>query len=651
MKKQLKIVLYFLVLSNAAYSQTSKVYWGDQNIDQIIRTNTDASGTEFISSVQNPSGIAINSSNGKMYFSETGDIYEADLVDGTGELKTVDNANQFTRRIVIDHLNQKIYWVNFSLGTVSWSNIDGSEAEDIVTGLSSPWAIDVDPINKKIYWSDTGSDKIQRANLDGSGVKDVITGAGWREGMALDLINGKIYWTDIDANVVSRANLDGTEQENVITNADVTMGSPSSIKIDPVEGKLYWGDRFSDYIKRANLDGSTIEDVAIATRPSTIALADFTDPEIISIARQDPVVQNTDAASVTYRVTFTEPMLGVSADDFVFSGTASGSVDNITMISDYKVFDIEVSSLTTPASCDFSDLNLDINPSHNLMDLNGNLFNGTITAEEIYSISEKIMPNVVTQNITVKLDANGSATITATDVNNGSNDNCTADNDLDMALTGTTTFDCSAIGTPQTVTLTVTDAKGNSETADATVTVVDEKAPSVVAQDITVNLDGNGAATITAADVNNGSNDNCTAEANLILALTGKTTFDCSDIGVAQTVTLKVTDASGNTATDDATITISESTACVTGIDTNEMEELTLYPNPSDNIVFLRSDLLNSKSVKLEVYNAQGGLVRSNNVRPHLNQITVNFEDLDAGYYYLKVRLSKGPVTRKVIIK
>ncbi|MDN5214948.1 T9SS type A sorting domain-containing protein [Fulvivirgaceae bacterium BMA12] len=651
MKKQLKIALYFLMLSYTAYSQTSKVYWGDQNIDQIIRTNPDASGTEPISSVQNPSGIAINSSNGKMYFSETGDIYEADLADGSGEIKTVDNANQFTRRIVIDHLNQKIYWVNFSLGTVSWSNIDGSEAEDIVTDLSSPWAIDVDPINEKLYWSDTGSDKIQRSNLDGSGVEDIITGTGLREGMALDLINGKIYWTDIDTDVVSRANLDGTEQENVITTADVAMGSPSSIKIDPVEGKLYWGDRSSDFIKRANLDGSTIEDVATATRPSAIALADLTDPEIVSIARQDPVEQNTDAISVTYRVTFTEPMLGVSADDFVFSGTASGSVNSITMISDYKVFDIEVSSLTTPVSCDFSDLNLDINPSHNLMDLNGNLFNGTITTEEIYSISEKIVPNVVTQNITVKLDANGSATVTTTDINNGSSDNCTADNDLIMALIGTATFDCSAIGTPQTVTLSVTDAKGNSRTAEATVTVVDEKAPDVVVQDITVNLDGNGTATITAADVNNGSSDNCTAEANLILALTGKTTFDCSDIGVAQTVTLRVTDASGNTTTDDATITINESTACVTGIDTKEGQELTLYPNPSDKIVFLRSERLNNKPVELEIYNAQGGLVRSNHIRPHLNQIAVNFEGLGSGYYYLKVKLSKGSTTRKIIIK
>jgi len=61
----------------------------------------------------------------------------------------------------------------------------------------------------------------------------------------------------------------------------------------------------------------------------------------------------------------------------------------------------------------------------------------------------------------------------------------------------------------------------------------------------------NGSATITAADVNNGSNDEC----GPVTLSVSKTTFDCSNIGT-NTVTLKVTDATGNTATCSATVTV-----------------------------------------------------------------------------------------------
>ena len=75
-------------------------------------------------------------------------------------------------------------------------------------------------------------------------------------------------------------------------------------------------------------------------------------------------------------------------------------------------------------------------------------------------------PTVVTQDITVSLDANGAATITVADieptdvVNNitGSTDNCSAYADLTFAL-DQTAFDCTHLANNgvNTVTLSVTD--------------------------------------------------------------------------------------------------------------------------------------------------------------------------------------------------
>jgi alpha-tubulin suppressor-like RCC1 family protein len=111
-----------------------------------------------------------------------------------------------------------------------------------------------------------------------------------------------------------------------------------------------------------------------------------------------------------------------------------------------------------------------------------------------------------------------------------------------------------AVGTTA-VTATATDASGNTATSAFTVTVTEPQLPTAVAQNLSVTLDASGTASITAAQVNNGSSDNCTAAANLTLSVSPGT-FTCANLG-ANTVTLTVADASGNQSTSTATVTVS----------------------------------------------------------------------------------------------
>ena len=71
-----------------------------------------------------------------------------------------------------------------------------------------------------------------------------------------------------------------------------------------------------------------------------------------------------------------------------------------------------------------------------------------------------------------------------------------------------TAFSCSNVG-ENTVTLTATDVNGNSSSMQATVTVNDVTPATVITQDITVNLDDEGNASITKEQIDNGSNDAC----------------------------------------------------------------------------------------------------------------------------------------------
>ena len=103
-----------------------------------------------------------------------------------------------------------------------------------------------------------------------------------------------------------------------------------------------------------------------------------------------------------------------------------------------------------------------------------------------------------------------------------------------------------------TITWNVTDMNGNvAAEVIQTVIVTDNQAPTAVAQNLTINLNANGTASITAAQVNNGSSDNCGVATIAI----DKTSFDCSNVG-ANTVTLTVTDVNGNVSTATAVVTV-----------------------------------------------------------------------------------------------
>ena len=109
-----------------------------------------------------------------------------------------------------------------------------------------------------------------------------------------------------------------------------------------------------------------------------------------------------------------------------------------------------------------------------------------------------------------------------------------------------------AVGTT-TVSVTATDGAGNTSRRSFSVTVNDVTAPAVVVRNVTVALN-NGAASVTAAQVNNGSTDAC-AIASVALS---RTSFDCSNIG-ANSVTLTVTDNHGNVASAPAVVTVTGS--------------------------------------------------------------------------------------------
>ncbi|MEP4781523.1 MAG: HYR domain-containing protein, partial [Algibacter sp.] len=173
-------------------------------------------------------------------------------------------------------------------------------------------------------------------------------------------------------------------------------------------------------------------------------------------------------------------------------------------------------------------------------DTNGNTANCSATV----TVEDNVDPTAICQNITAQLDATGNVTITAAQIDNGSNDAC----GIASLAIDTTDFDCSNVG-DNTVTLTVTDTNGNTANCSATVTVEDNITPTITCpNNVTVNVD---VADCSSSTVDLGIPtviDNCT----FTLENNAPTTFPIGDTPVIWTVT----DEAGNSASCTQTVTV-----------------------------------------------------------------------------------------------
>ncbi|MGS2725039.1 HYR domain-containing protein [Psychroserpens sp. BH13MA-6] len=209
--------------------------------------------------------------------------------------------------------------------------------------------------------------------------------------------------------------------------------------------------------------------------------------------------------------------------------------------------------------------------------------NGNVsTCEASVTVIDNTNPIAIAQDVEVVLDASGNGSTSAVLVNNGSYDNC-AIGPLQLSQT---TFTCADIATnPNPVTLTVFDVNGNSSTANAFVTVIDDTDPTVQTQDITVQLGAGGNVLITADQIDDGSSDAC----GIASISVSPNNFSCGAVG-ENTVTLTVTDNNNNVSSATAIVTVEDVTP-----PTAVCEDITITLN-EDGVAYITTSDIGSNS-------------------------------------------------------
>ena len=229
-----------------------------------------------------------NGVEGKIYWTDgaapthgSNKIRRANL-NGT-EPQNVVTGLGFPYRIALDISGGKMYWTEHRYSghpKIMRANLDGSNVENLITtGLQNPLGIDIDPVGGKIYWADYDAYKIQRANLDGTNVEDLVSTSWGAWALALDTVDGKIYFSMSRGTEawILRANLNGADVEVVLSMAGEVRG----LELDIMRGKMYWtrvhaGD---NKIVRANFDGTDVEILLDLVFPADLAL-DLVDDKI-----------------------------------------------------------------------------------------------------------------------------------------------------------------------------------------------------------------------------------------------------------------------------------------------------------------------------------------------------------------------------------
>lgn len=214
-------------------------------------------------------------------------------------------------------------------------------------------------------------------------------------------------------------------------------------------------------------------------------------------------------------------------------------------------------------------------------------------------------PNAVCQNITVMLDANGEATISPSDLDNGSTDN---GGDVSF-LVCDRYFDCSDLGA-NSVELEVYDTFGNRDFCTATVTVVDEIAPTIVCpENIEVTFDaGQDFYTLPDYVATNAvtAQDNCTTSLTITQDPPAGTQLPMGN----NFVTFETTDGSNNV----VSCTFQVAVEAPLGINEQSLATgLVLFPNPA-------SDTIN--------ISAENGLINSIQIIDMLGKTLLNREGL-----------------------
>lgn len=219
-------------------SVAQKIYFTSSG-NTIRRANRDGTDvTTIVSSAcptTGPVDVVVDRTNSKLAWTCLDDaLIRQSNLDGSGATNLVVGTS-FPHGLAIDTSNGKLYWAGNSI--IERSNLDGSSVEVAVTDPDGGQLAFLFLNSGKIYWSNYDNSKIRRANTDGTTIELLAGGSNATnvEGISFDNALGKLFFLGHPSAGVglSQGNLDGTGISNLSSDkgfdliTDFTIADPT----------------------------------------------------------------------------------------------------------------------------------------------------------------------------------------------------------------------------------------------------------------------------------------------------------------------------------------------------------------------------------------------------------------------------------------
>ena len=216
-------------------------------------------------------------------------------------------------------------------------------------------------------------------------------------------------------------------------------------------------------------------------------------------------------------------------------------------------------------------------------------------------------------------------------------------------IEGTTTVEFPIVENT-TITWEFEDSSGNVSTQTQDIIVEDNKNPEILLnENIVLELDEDGNATLTLEDVDGGSIDNC----GIATQELSQVNFNCDDYDPENEmveVTYIVTDTSGNQTQETVSITVLDPfSTCTLSSNVFETLEVALYPNPAQQTLYLELGNTPLTIDKVIVFDIQGKQLMS--LTPNGSNTAIDVSSLSSGNYFLMMTSGKDTMTKRFIKK
>ena len=536
---------------------------GDGDLD-LLTANSNTTGT-----------VSVRLNDGSGNFSGTTSVAVGSQpssvalgdVDGDGDLDFV-TANYISSGTVSVRLNNGSGafsgTTNVAVGTqplsVALGDVDGDGDLDLLTANSGNNTVSVRLNNGSGTFSGTtnvavgaGPRNVVLGDVDGDGDLDFVT-ANFSSGtVSVGLNNGSGVFSGITS---------------------MTVGSqPSSVALGDVDGDgdldLLAANYGSNTVSLRLNDGTgtftapaTNPEPAMGNRPYSVALGDVDGDGDLDLLTANSNTTGTVSVRLNQppapAITSFTPTSGPAGTTLSLTGinltgataiTFSGTSDNVVTSGFTVASSTSITGIVVPAGAVTGPLT--VTTPNGTSAASSTAFTVAPGLGSLVLSAGTLTPAFAPGTLSYTLTVPGTATATTVTPTNAQPSGGTITVNGTPVASGTAAGSLALAPGSNPITVVVNPAGAGSAT---TYTVTVTRTPCVVtatAQNLTVQLAANGTATITAAQVNDGSSSTCGA---VSLSL-DKTSFNCADLG-DNSVTLTVTDGFGGSSTATATVTI-----------------------------------------------------------------------------------------------